>query len=211
MQQDELQISNSIIITGQIVEEPVFSHNLFGEGFYVFKISVNRLSENADILPVTISERLGDISKLVVDTKISINGQIRSYNNYLESEKRNKLIITVFAREINIVNSEEFTDINEIVLNGYVCKSPIYRTTPFGREITDLLLAVNRSYNKSDYIPCISWGRNAKFCEQLDVGSNVKINGRLQSRIYQKKVDEDQVIQKVAYEISITKIELINT
>lgn len=212
MQDEEQQVFNSVTISGEVVETPVLSHNLFGEGFYVFKISVNRLSDKSDVLPVTVSERLTNISNIKLGLKLTINGQIRSYNNYIEVEKRNKLVITIFAREINIFSndSETFTDFNEIILNGYVCKAPIYRTTPFGREISDILLAVNRSYNKSDYIPCISWGRNAKYCEQLEIGSNVKINGRLQSRVYQKKLSEDQVVQKIAYEISITKIELVN-
>lgn len=209
MQQDEAQTSNNITISGIISEEPIFSHNLFGEGFYVFKISVNRLSKQCDILPITISERLLDIKKIKIGKKVSLSGQIRSYNNYVEEEKRNKLIITVFTRHITIFDDDTklFSDTNEVFLNGYICKKPIYRTTPFGREISDILLAVNRSYNKSDYIPCISWGRNAKFCENLDIGSNVKINGRLQSRIYQKKISENEIIEKVAYEISITKIE----
>ncbi len=211
MQHEELQLFNSVIISGEVVETPVFSHSLFGEGFYIFKISVNRLSDKADVLPVTVSERLVDVTTIEEGQKLSINGQIRSYNNYIETEKRNKLVITVFAREIKThLDDEPFGDYNDIMLNGYICKSPVYRTTPFGREISDILLAVNRSYNKSDYIPCISWGRNAKFCEQLEVGTNVKINGRLQSRVYQKKISETQVIQKVAYEISITKIEKVN-
>ncbi len=212
MQLEELKVSNNINVSGIVTEEPIFSHNLYGEGFYIFKVSVKRLSEKDDILPITISERLINLSNLKVGTLVSLSGQIRSYNNYVETEKRNKLIITVFAREIEIINTlEQFVDSNDVILDGYICKSPIYRTTPFGREIADILLAVNRSYNKSDYIPCISWGRNAKFCEQLEIGSNVKITGRLQSRQYQKKLNEDDVIQKVAYEISITKIEILDT
>lgn len=213
MQQNEIQTpNNNVIICGIVSKEPEFSHNLFGEGFYIFKLSIDRLSDKSDILPVTVSERLIDISKIKLGQRVNINGQIRSYNNYIELEKRNKLIITIFAKEINIIcdNDETYCDTNEVFLNGFICKKPIYRTTPFGREISDILLAVNRSYNKSDYIPCISWGRNAKFCKSLDVGSNVKISGRLQSRIYQKKISENEIIQKVAYEISITKIELSN-
>lgn len=211
MQGLEVQTSNNVNISGTIIEEPIFSHNLFGEGFYIVKVSVKRLSEKEDILPITVSERLIDIKSLLVGLRIKATGQVRSYNNYVENEKRNKLIITVFAKSIEIVEniSENENDINEIVLDGFICKNPIYRTTPFGREISDILLAVNRSYNKSDYIPCISWGRNAKFCEQLSVGSPVKISGRLQSRVYQKKNAENEVSQKVAYEISVTKIEHI--
>ncbi len=211
MQLEEQKVFNNITVSGIVTETPIFSHNLYGEGFYIFKVSVKRLSEKDDILPITISERLIDLSHLKVGTLVSLNGQIRSYNNYVETEKRNKLIITVFARDIDIIDTiDQFIDSNDVILDGYICKSPVYRTTPFGREIADILLAVNRSYNKSDYIPCISWGRNAKFCEQLEVGSNVKITGRLQSRQYQKKLNEDDIIQKVAYEISITKIELLD-
>ncbi len=211
MLQEEILTSNCVKIAGTIVETPVFSHNLFGEGFYIFKVSINRLSEKADILPITISERLIDISTITVGLFVTINGQIRSYNNYVEEEKRNKLVITIFARELifNETVDETISDINDVTLDGFICKKPIYRTTPFGREISDILLAVNRSYNKSDYIPCISWGRNAKFCEQLEVGANVKINGRLQSRTYQKKLSETETLEKVAYEISITKIEQV--
>lgn len=207
MQLDEIQTSNNVKINGTIVESPVFSHTLFGEGFYIFKVSVKRLSNKEDILPITISERLFDLSELVVGLKVKMFGQVRSYNNYVTSEKRNKLIITIFARDLVIADDDDFVDTNDVVLDGFICKNPIYRTTPFGREISDVLLAVNRSYNKSDYIPCISWGRNAKFCEQLEIGSQVRISGRLQSRGYQKKISEDEVIEKVAYEISVTKIE----
>lgn len=208
MQTEELQTSNNVKVSGTVIEKPIFSHNLFGEGFYTFKVSVKRLSEKEDILPITISERLFDLSLINVGTNVKIDGQIRSYNNYDEIEKRNKLIITIFARNLEIFDgNDEFIDINDIVLDGFICKAPVYRTTPFGREIADVLLAVNRSYNKSDYIPCISWGRNAKFCEQLSVGSSVRICGRLQSRVYQKKMSDNEVIQKIAYEISVTKIE----
>lgn len=212
MQVEESQTSNFVTISGIVTEQPIFSHNLFGEGFYVFKISVKRLSDKCDILPITVSERLIDLSEIKVGNKLMVQGQVRSYNNYIETEKRNKLIITIFARNIEIFNADneyDFIDANDIILDGFICKNPIYRTTPFGREISDILLAVNRSYNKSDYIPCISWGRNAKFCESLDIGSNVKITGRLQSRTYQKRLSEEEIIEKVAYEISITKIELV--
>lgn len=207
MQLEEIQTSNNVKINGTIVESPIFSHTLFGEGFYIFKISVKRLSSKEDILPITISERLFDLKELVVGLKVKMTGQVRSYNNYVATEKRNKLIITIFARDLVIADDDDFNDVNDVVLDGFICKNPIYRTTPFGREISDILLAVNRSYNKSDYIPCISWGRNAKFCEQLEIGSQVRISGRLQSRGYQKKISEDEVVEKVAYEISVTKIE----
>ncbi|MBR3325185.1 MAG: single-stranded DNA-binding protein [Clostridia bacterium] len=205
--------NNSVTLVGKVANEKEFSHEIYGEKFYSFKLSVPRLSGNADEIPVTISERLFKEDELVVENKMKIHGQFRSYNSY-EGEK-NKLILTVFAKdvefldpEIEIVASKDFIS-NEIVLIGYICKEPIYRQTPFGREITDMLLAVNRAYNKSDYIPCICWGRNARFCSKMEVGTEVKIVGRIQSRMYEKKYDDGTVEQKVAYEVSIANLELI--
>lgn len=196
--------NNSVGIIGLVKSEPKFSHEVYGEGFYIFDVAVERLSENADILPVTISERLIDTSLLVIDTIVKVNGQLRSYNNY--SDKKNRLVLTIFARDVEIVDEKDDKNPNQIYLNGFICKHPIYRTTPFGREIADILVAVNRAYNKSDYIPCISWGRNARFAGNLKVGDNIKIWGRIQSRKYQKKVG-DMVEEKTAYEVSISKIE----
>lgn len=189
-----------------IVSAPVeYSHELHGENFYKVSIKSNRLSENADEIVSTISERLITDIDLDIGTKIEITGQFRSYNNY--SGEGNKLILTLFAKDVKL--TEEECD-NEIYLNGYICKPAVFRTTPFGREIADVLLAVNRAYGKSDYIPCIAWGRNAKFVELLPVGSNIKVWGRMQSRKYQKKIDEETVVEKTAYEVSVSKLELIN-
>ena len=198
--------NNYITITGKIQEEAVFSHEVYGEGFYTFYVSVDRLSEIYDILPVTISERLINIDEIKIGREVLINGQIRSYNSYDAEEKRNKLILTVFTKNITL-GYEQIENPNEVVLNGYICKPTIFRTTPFGREIADILLAVNRSYNKSDYIPCIAWGRNARYVSSLEVGENIKIYGRMQSRIYQKKLEDGNVLEKTAYEVSINKIE----
>lgn len=206
MHMDDVLENNSVYIAGKIVEECVFSHEVYGEGFYIFKISSERLSDNEDILPITISERLIDKSQLVLDTHVEIHGQLRSYNNY--SNKKNKLVLTIFAREINLIEAEQNKNPNQICLNGYVCKPPVYRKTPFGREISDLLIAVNRAYNKSDYIPCIAWGRNARYTMNFTVGINIKIWGRIQSRNYQKKIGE-QIEERVAYEVSVSKIEMI--
>ena len=188
-----------------------FSHEVYGEGFYRFETEVYRLSEASDILPVTISERIIDMSELSIGTWLYVSGQIRSYNSYVEADRRNKLVLTVFARDIEVLaeKTDELTDVNpnDVYLNGYICKPPIYRTTPFGREIADILLAVNRSYNKSDYIPCIAWGRNARFAGKLTVGSNIRVWGRMQSRPYQKRYDNGEVQEKTAYEVSISKIE----
>ena len=131
---------------------------------------------------------------------------------HLEYEnEKNRLVLTVFAKDIIDYKEEQEENVsNEVVLNGYVCKKPIYRKTPFGREISDILLAVNRAYNKSDYIPCIAWGRNARFCENMEVGTEVKIVGRVQSRTYEKKFEDGRTEQRVAYEVSIGSLEVIN-
>ncbi|MBQ7759093.1 single-stranded DNA-binding protein [Anaerotignum sp.] len=205
MQIDGLPENNTVLIAGKIVEGCVFSHEVYGEGFYTFQISSERLSDKADILPVTVSERLIDKELLQVGTKVDIIGQLRSYNNY--NSKKNRLVLTIFVREIRLMEEEETKNENQICLNGFICKPPIYRKTPFGREISDILVAVNRAYNKSDYIPCIAWGRNARYMANLEVGSNIRVWGRVQSRTYQKKIGEIME-ERVAYEVSVSKIEL---
>lgn len=207
--------NNHITLVGKITDEKKFSHEIYGEKFYTFDLSVPRLSGNADIIPVTISERLFKDEDLVIDKKIKITGQFRSYNSY-ENEK-NRLILTVFAKDIEFLENQEEEIVaskdlisNEVILTGYICKTPIYRQTPFGREIADILLAVNRAYNKSDYIPCITWGRNARYCSKMPVGTEVKVIGRVQSRAYEKKHEDGTVEQKVAYEVSISNLEVID-
>lgn len=199
--------NNKAEVIGTIVSEPVFSHEVYDETFYNFTLEVPRLSEVNDKIQVTISEKLMVAIPIEPGIKVSIKGQFRSYNNF--SNIGNKLVLTVFVKDIEIIsNIDEMINPNIIFLTGYICKQPIYRTTPFGREITDILIAVNRSYNKSDYIPCIAWGRNAKYASTLCVGDNISIKGRIQSRNYQKKISDDELIEKVAYEISISKISL---
>ena len=205
MHTEGLLENNSIYIAGKVTEECVFSHEVYGEGFYLFKVSSGRLSDNEDILPITISELLIKKEKLTLGTKVEVTGQLRSYNNY--GSKKNKLVLTIFAREINLLEEESGQNPNQIFLNGFICKPPVYRKTPFGREISDILVAVNRAYNKSDYIPCIAWGRNARYLSSLSVGENIKIWGRMQSRTYQKK-NGDEMEERVAYEVSISKIEV---
>lgn len=203
-----LNENNKVNVVGKVVSGLEFSHKIYGEGFYVFFLEIPRLSNSKDVLPVTISERLVANLDFKEGIYVEISGQFRSYNS--QQEGTNKLILTVFARDIKIVNDiSTVKDPNQIYLNGYICKQPIYRTTPFGREITDILLAVNRQYNKSDYIPCIAWGRNARYSEKLKVGDNIKIWGRVQSRNYQKKLENGEVVDKVAYEVSITKMEVV--
>ncbi|MBR5270259.1 MAG: single-stranded DNA-binding protein [Anaerotignum sp.] len=204
MQFEGLPENNTVLLTGTIVEGCVFSHEVYGEGFYMFRISSERLSDKADILPVTISERLIDKELLQVGKKVDITGQLRSYNNY--NSKKNRLVLTVFAREIRLMEMDEEKTENQIFLNGFLCKAPVYRKTPFGREISDILVAVNCAYNKSDYIPCIAWGRNARYMANLEVGANVRVWGRVQSRIYQKRIG-DETEERVAYEVSVSKIE----
>lgn len=206
--------NNHIIMVGKVTSDKRFSHEIYGEKFYIFDLSVPRLSGNSDIIPITISERLLEKEDLEIDKKIIVEGQFRSYNSY--QNERNKLVLTVFAKDVKFIEnqdeeiqaSKDFVS-NEVTLNGYICKKPIYRQTPFGREISDILLAVNRAYNKSDYIPCIAWGRNARFCQNLEVGSQVKVVGRVQSRTYEKKHEDGTVETRVAYEVSIGSLEVI--
>lgn len=199
--------NNMATISGKVISSVEFSHEVYGEGFYYFMLEVPRLSESSDRIPVTISERLTNKDKLEIGTILEVEGQFRSYNSY--NNEGNRLLLTVFARDITFLEDEKtIKNPNQIYLNGFICKKPIYRTTPFGREITDILLAVNRPYNKSDYIPCIAWGRNARFSEKLSVGDNIKIWGRIQSRSYQKKLETGEIITKVAYEVSISKMEV---
>lgn len=197
--------NNQVTIKGEVLNEPEFSHSVLGEGFYNFNIKVPRLSNESDIIPITISERLMD--NISVGTVVAFSGQFRSYNKIVG--QKSKLMLTVFVRER--LDPDSCEEINSISLIGYVCKEPIYRTTPFGREISDLLVAVNRAYNKSDYLPCIAWGRNARFALNLEVGEKIEILGRIQSREYQKKIDENTVETRVAYEISINSIGLAET
>ncbi len=208
--------NNHLVLMGKVTSEKRFSHEIYGECFYIFDMEVPRLSNTSDIIPVTVSERLIPDEKLVIGTNILIKGQFRSYNSY-ENEK-NKLILTVFAKDIFFgeeveeqLEKEENKEAisNEVILTGYICKKPIYRQTPFGREIADLLLAVNRAYNKSDYIPAIAWGRTARFCQNIEVGTEVKVIGRVQSRTYEKKFEDGTSQTKVAYEVSIASLEII--
>ena len=201
--------SNMVTLVGRVIGDREFSHEMYGEGFYNYQLQISRLSEAYDVLPLTISERLLYDFNLQEGDLIKVEGQLRSYNKFTEGS--NRLILTVFARDIiRLGSDEDIKNPNQIFLEGFICKNPVYRETPFGREITDLLVAVNRSYNKSDYIPCIAWGRNAKFSAKLEVGDHIKSWGRIQSRRYQKKLQDGSVINRVAYEVSISKMERLN-
>lgn len=205
---DKIIENNQVEIMGRIASEFVYSHRVFGENFYLVDVLVKRLSDSEDCIPIMVSERLVDITQDYMDEYIHVTGQFRSYNRH--EENRNRLVLSVFAREFEFVDEEdENMKTNQIFLDGYICKLPLYRKTPLGREITDLLLAVNRPYGKSDYIPCICWGRNAHYASAFQVGDHLKILGRIQSREYQKKVSDTEVETRTAYEVSISKMEVI--
>lgn len=201
--------NNQVVVAGEIASEFVFSHEIFGEGFYMVDLVVSRLSDAYDVIPLMVSDRLFDVTASHVGEKIMAKGQFRSYNKH--EETKNRLILSVFVREIETLDEEEAWDSkpNQVFLDGYVCKEPVYRMTPLGREIADILLAVNRAYGKSDYIPCICWGRNARFAGRLSVGEHIALWGRIQSREYQKRIGNDQVVSKVAYEVSVSKMECL--
>lgn len=203
---DKVFTNNQVTIAGKVVSEFAYSHTVYGEDFYTVNIEVCRLSNSCDIIPVMVSERILDVKADYRGCTLKAGGQFRSYNRH--EETRNRLVLSVFAREVEILEmEEEEQDPNHIFLDGYVCKSPVYRKTPLGREIADVLLAVNRPYGKSDYIPCICWGRNARYADQFEVGAHVQIWGRIQSREYQKKIAEDEYEKRVAYEVSVSKLE----
>ncbi|MCL2751985.1 MAG: single-stranded DNA-binding protein [Firmicutes bacterium] len=193
---------NKVFLSGMVERRPEWSHEVFGEGFYEFMLGVTRLSDQKDLLPVTVSERLLEEYAVNPGDQLALNGQFRSYNKIVDG--KSKLMLTVFVRDFCAPDPSK--NPNVIELEGYVCKPPVYRTTPFKREICDLLLAVNRAYNKSDYIPCIAWGRNARFAKNIPVGERTQIAGRIQSRIYQKKLSETEIEERTAYEISVNKI-----
>lgn len=197
--------NNRVYVAGEVISAPVFSHEVLGERFYDVVLSVKRLSDRADEIPVTLSDRLMQDAPLEVGTRLGVSGQLRSYNK--QADGRNKLVLRVFARELD--DGESDTP-NRIELEGYVCKPPVYRTTPFKREICDMLLAVNRAYNKSDYIPAIAWGRNAKYAGEFAVGDKVAVSGRIQSRTYQKVLPDGSTEERVAYEVSVSQLERVD-
>lgn len=204
---DKMNENNKVTVMGEIVGEFSFSHEIYGEGFYMVDILVPRLSDSADQIPLMVSERLLDVKKDYRGMNVKVSGQFRSYNRH--EEKKNKLVLSVFVRDWEFIDEVERSEMtNHIELDGFICKEPVYRKTPLGREIADILLAVNRPYGKSDYIPCISWGRNARYANEFEVGSRCRVIGRIQSREYMKKLSEEQVEKRVAYEVSVSKLEM---
>ena len=198
--------NNQVEIMGKIASGFTFSHQVYGEGFYLVDLLVKRLSDSEDRIPLMVSERLVDVTQDYEGEYIMVQGQFRSYNRH--EEKKNRLVLSVFVRELSFVEeADDSIKTNQIFLDGYICKPPIYRKTPLGREIADLLLAVNRPYGKSDYIPCICWGRNARYASAFEVGGHVLLWGRIQSREYIKKLGENQTEKRTAYEVSVSKLE----
>lgn len=207
---DKIIENNQVSIMGRIVSQFTFSHQVFGEGFYLVDVLVKRLSDSEDIIPVMVSERLIDVTQDYEGEYLMVSGQFRSYNRH--EEKKNRLVLSVFAREISFVEEEDDSvKSNQIYLDGYICKPPVYRKTPLGREIADLLIAVNRPYGKSDYIPCICWGRNARYASAFPVGGHVLIWGRIQSREYMKRLSENETEKRIAYEVSVSKLEYLES
>ena len=205
---DKIIDNNQVSIMGKIATDFTFSHQVFGEGFYTVELLVKRLSDSEDRIPLMVSERLVDVTQDYTGEYIQVHGQFRSYNRH--EEKRNRLVLSVFVRELSFVEEEDDSlTVNQIFLDGYICKPPVYRKTPLGREIADLLLAVNRPYGKSDYIPCICWGRNARYASAFEVGGHVLIWGRIQSRDYMKKIGDNETEKRTAYEVSVSKLEYL--
>ena len=208
---DKIFENNQVTMLGEIVSDFTFSHEVYGEGFYMVEIAVNRLSNFMDYIPLMVSERLIDTKQNYIGQKIYVTGQFRSYNRH--EEKKNRMVLSVFVRELSFVEENDMEELqeksNQIFLDGYICKNPVYRKTPLGREIADLLIAVNRSYGKSDYIPCICWGRNARFASGFEIGAHVEIYGRIQSREYIKKIGEEETEKRMAYEVSVSKIDVL--
>ncbi len=200
----EQMFNNVTVLCGEVVAEPKFSHQMYGEGFYESVIRVPRLSEQVDEIPFTVSERLLSDGMIDVGNTVTLSGQLRSYNKLTDG--KSKLLLTLFVRDVLENDPERNPNVIDIV--GYICKPPVYRMTPFKREICDLLLAVNRAYNKSDYLPCIAWGRNARFIKDVEVGSKVAVNGRIQSREYQKLLPDGTTETRTAYEVSVNRIEM---
>lgn len=206
---DKIIENNQVSIMGKIASGFTFSHQVYGEGFYLTDLLVKRLSDQEDRIPLMVSERLVDVTQDYEGEYIIVQGQFRSYNRH--DEKKNRLVLSVFVRELSFVEEEDETiKTNQIFLDGYICKPPVYRKTPLGREIADLLIAVNRPYGKSDYIPCICWGRNARYASAFEVGGHVLLWGRIQSREYMKRISENESEKRIAYEVSVSKLEYVD-
>ena len=202
--------NNHVWLTGTIISMPEYSHEAYGEKFYNLMFGVERLSGVKDVIPLMVSESLIDVSNdNCIGVTASVYGTFRSFNKH--EETKSHLVLYVFVHDIDEASGKDadMNDCNLIKLEGFVCKDPVYRKTPLGRELTEILIAVNRSYGKSDYIPCITWGRKARLAAELKVGTLVSVEGRIQSREYTKKVNERETEQHIAYEVSAHRVEVI--
>lgn len=198
--------NNRALVVGEIVTPFIYSHEFLGEKYYTFRVATERESGIDDIIPCTISDRLANVKEDLTGRQVRIEGNFRSRN--ANDGERSKLLLTLFVKEFEL--SEDFVNLshtNIIELNGYICKKPIFRQTPKGRLICDFLLAVNYDNGKSAYIPCIAWGRNARYIDRLDIGTRLEVLGRIQSREYNKKHEDGTEEIKVAYEISVQLVE----
>lgn len=203
-----MQENNKAMVAGRIVSGLSFSNEVYGEKFYQMMLEIERASGNVDIIPLMVSERLLDVQKDYTGCIVEVTGEYRSYNR--KDGDRNRLELHLFAQQLWFMDEAgDATVNNQIFMSGYICKPPVHRTTPFGREVADILLAVNRQYGKSDYIPCIAWGRNAGFAAHLEVGTRIDVQGRIQSREYNKQISETEYEKRIAYEISLSRIEVV--
>lgn len=198
--------NNKVRIVGEIVGQFEYSHEVFGENFYIGQLKIERTSGILDFIPIMVSDRMVDVSADWNGIFVEIEGQLRSYNK--KEEEKRKLLLSVFVRDFKQLENAYYND-NNIELDGYICKEVIYRKTPLGREVADLLIAANRPYGKTDYIPCIAWGRNAVYSSELEVGTRIKLCGRIQSREYMKRISDTETDTKTAYEVSISKLEVV--
>lgn len=208
---------NKVFVSGRIEAEFDFSHEVLWEKFYRTRVRVERLSGTEDLVPIVVSDLLIGRERMKTSLEgkwVEVAGQFRSYNKLGEDGRRH-LDLFLFVTAINIYDDEdeleEVTNANLIYLDGYLCKPPVFRKTPLGRQITDLLIAVNRPYGKSDYIPCIAWGRVAQWASEFEVGNRVKLYGRVQSREYFKRFSKDSEAReyKDAYEISVMRMQKV--
>ena len=200
--------NNQVSLMGEIVSPFQLNHEVYGEKFYTVDVEVSRFSDSVDRIHLMVSERLVDADQDYSGKLVKIAGQFRSYN-HLENGKV-RLVLFVFVKEWEFVEDvKKSNENNRLCLDGFVCKQPVYRKTPLGREVADVLIAVNRMYGKSDYIPCICWGRNARFAAGLSVGTRVQITGRIQSREYYKHINEIETERRVAYEVSVRELQVV--
>ena len=199
--------NNEVLVAGEIVSDFQFSHEVFGEKFYLFDLKVNRLSDRFDVLPIMVSERILDITQSPIGADVEVQGQLRSYNQHIDGKSR--VILSIFAE--TITNLDESENANSITMQGFICKEPIYRKTPLGRYITDFTIAVNRGYGKTDYIPCIAWSRNAIYLAEQPIGTEIRLSGRFQSREYKKRIGEEEFETRTAFEVSVHQLEVVNS